>query len=391
MAALLPRIKRLLGFGPKPPKPKKGPIREWIDAIVFAAGAAILIRTFLVEAFMIPTASMERSLMVGDFLFVSKFHYGTRLPMAPLSFPFVHNTLPLSNTRSWLGWPRLPYLRLPGFMDVERNDVVVFNYPADDINPTNPRLGPVDIPSLKENYIKRCVAVPGDRFEIRQGQVYIDGQVGWNPPELQNSYTITTGKEGFNELVLKEYGFRPLGDRNQNYMPLGTSGPGQMDYIFYMPTYLADTFATWPFVKNVRRTVERMLDAQDPRMADYFGFDVHRYGWSLDNFGPLVVPKKGEPLALTPENLTFYVRVIEAYEGHQVELRDSTIYIDGQPATSFTPALNYYFMMGDNRYNSQDSRYWGFVPEDHIVGKPLFVFFSRENGIRWNRIFKAIE
>lgn len=373
------------------PKPKKGPLREWVDAIVFAAVAAIIIRTFLVEAFMIPTASMERSLMVGDFLFVSKFHYGTRLPMAPLSFPFVHNTLPFSNTRSWLGWPRIPYLRLPGFMDVERNDVVVFNYPADDVNPTNPQLGPVDVPSLKENYIKRCVAVAGDRFEIRGGQVYVNGEKGVNPPELQNSYHVTTNSDGFNELVLSEYGFRPLGDRNQNYQPLGTSGPGMMDYVFYMPVYLADTFRTWPYVKDVRRSPARPLEAQDRRMGDYFGFDVHRFGWSLDDFGPIVVPKKGVPLQLTPDNLTLYERVITAYEKHELELRDSVIYIDGKPASSFTPEMDYYFMMGDNRYNSQDSRYWGFVPEDHVVGKPIFVFFSRENGIRWNRIFKGID
>jgi len=372
---------------------KKGPVREWIDAVLFALVAAVLIRTFLLEAFMIPTASMERSLMVGDFLVVSKVHYGVRMPMAPLTFPLVHNTLPFSNTRSWLSWITLPYMRIPGFVDVERNDVVVFNYPADDITPQNKLLGPVDIPSLKENYIKRCVAVPTDTFEIRDAQVYINGKKGFNPPEMQLQYTVRTSPDGFssgnsfNPMVMGEFGFRDPTNSQANYWPTG-----QNTYVFLMPSYLADTVRKWTNVVSVERTEHGPLPMQTPAQPDgNHGFDVHMKGWTLDNYGPLVIPAKGVPLHLNADNLKHYIRVIADYEGHKLELRSGEIYIDGKPSNTFTPEMNYYFMMGDNRHNSLDSRYWGFVPEDHVVGKPLLVFFSIEGGIRWNRLFKAIE
>ncbi len=367
-------------------KKKKGPVREWLDAFVFAASVAFVIRTFLVEAFMIPTSSMERSLMVGDFLFVSKLHYGLRLPQAPLSVPFVHNKLPLL---PYLGlhWPsfvesvRLPYYRLPGFTKIERNDVIVFNFPADDVAPNDPELGPIHIPSMKENYIKRCVAVPGDEFSIKDAQVYINGKPGINPPEMQFSYLVTINDDfGFNPKMLEADGFRMNPeDRNRNWNPLA---PGA--YRFDMPVYLAEKYKSF---SNVTR-VERF--PPDARLNNYFHFNCGLYGWTLDDFGPFVVPGKGVKIKLTPENLEIYRRCIEVYEGKKIEIKNDEIHVEGKKTDVYDFEMDYYFVMGDNRYNSQDSRYWGFVPEDHIVGKPLFVAFSFERGLRFNRLFKWI-
>jgi signal peptidase I len=370
----------------KKPVKKKGPIREWLDAFVFAASVAFVIRTFFVEAFMIPTSSMERSLMVGDFLFVSKLHYGLRLPQAPLSVPFVHNKLPLL---PYVGihWPsfvesvRLPYYRLPGFVDIERNDVIVFNFPADDVAPNDPELGPIHIPSMKENYIKRCVAVPGDEFSIKNAQVYINGKPGVNPPEMQFSYLVTINDDfGFNPKMLEQDGFRMNPeDRNRNWNQLA---PGA--YRFDMPTYLAQKYKSF---SNVTR-VERF--PPDARLNNYFHFNCGAYGWTLDDFGPFIVPGKGVKIPLTLQNLEIYRRCIEVYEGKKLEIKNDEIYIEGKKTDSYDFEMDYYFVMGDNRYNSQDSRYWGFVPEDHVVGKPLFVAFSFERGLRFDRFFKWI-
>ncbi|MDW8333720.1 MAG: signal peptidase I [Bacteroidia bacterium] len=367
-------------------KKKKSALREWVDAFVFAASVAFVIRTFLIEAFMIPTSSMERSLMVGDFLFVSKLHYGLRLPQAPLSVPFVHNKLPLLPYVG-LHWPsfvesvRLPYYRLPGFTKVERNDVIVFNFPADDVAPNDPELGPIRIPSMKENYIKRCVAVPGDEFAIKDAQVYINGKAAPNPPEMQFSYLVTINDDfGFNPKMLEKDGFRmDPGDRNRNW---GQLAPGV--YRFDMPVYLAEKYKTF---SNVTR-VERF--PPEARLNNHFHFNGGLYGWTLDDFGPIVVPGKGVKIKLTPQNLEIYRRCIEVYEGKKIEVKNDDIYIEGKKTEFYDFEMDYYFVMGDNRYNSQDSRYWGFVPEDHIVGKPLFVAFSFEKGLRFNRFFKWI-
>lgn len=367
-------------------KKKKGPVREWLDAFVFAASVAFVIRTFLIEAFMIPTSSMERSLMVGDFLFVSKLHYGLRLPQAPVSLPFVHNKLPLL---PYLGlhWPsflesvRLPYYRLPGLTGVKRNDVVVFNFPADDVAPNDPELGPIHIPSMKENYIKRCVAIPGDEFSIKDAQIHINGKPGINPPEMQFSYLVTINDDfGFNPKMLEEDGFRMNPeDRNRNWNQLA---PGA--YRFDMPVYLAEKYKSFSNVSRVERF------PPDARLNNYFHFNCGMYGWSLDDFGPFIVPGKGVKIKLTLENLEIYRRCIEVYEGKKIEIKNDEIYVEGKKTEVYDFEMDYYFVMGDNRYNSQDSRYWGFVPEDHIVGKPLFVAFSFERGLRFSRLFKGI-
>lgn len=367
----------------KKPVKKKSELREWLDAIVFAGIAAAFIRAFFIEAFLIPTSSMERSLMVGDFLFVSKFHYGARLPMAPLSIPLIHNKLPYSHIPSFLDWIQVPYLRLPGIVSVERNDVVVFNFPADDIMPNDPELGPITIPSLKENYIKRCVGVPGDHVSVKIDQVFIDGKPGYNPPEMQARYIVQTNGEGFNPLLIEPMGFRKPGDMNLNW---GQIGPNL--YHFDMTKEVLDKFKTFTNVVKI----EKDVPPNDPAYQQMiYPSDPKHYPWKIDEFGPFWLPKKGASLAIDTANISLYRRLIEAYEGHKVEIDGATIKIDGKPANKYTFEMNYYFMMGDNRRNSQDSRFWGPVPENHIVGKPLFVVFSSENGIRWNRIFKSID
>jgi signal peptidase I len=390
--------KWLWPFGSKPkPKVKKPFWKEWLDAIVFAAIAAVIIRTFFLEAFMIPSSSMERSLLVGDFLFVSKFHYGARLPMAPLAVPLVHNKLPFINAKSYLDWVRLPYLRLWGFSEVKRNDIVVFNWPAHDIRP----LGGSDflalhsIPSLKENYIKRCVAVPGDKIEIRNGDLYVNGSPAELPEGVQYNYVVHTRNTDFS-LALKEMGFRkpminpqdPTNDPNANVIYRGTDNKtGELVWIAAMSPNQVEAFKAKVPVTKMRRLLQEPDTAFTPG-RNMMCFPNHMNNrWNIDNLGPLVVPKKGETIFLTPEILPLYERIIGVYERHKLNLAGNTIFIDDAPATSYTFEMDYYWMMGDNRNNSEDSRFWGFVPEDHIVGKPLLVFFSKEGGIRWDRFF----
>ncbi|MCS6906079.1 MAG: signal peptidase I [Bacteroidia bacterium] len=389
-------------FSIKKPQPaskkKKSILREWLDAFVFAGGAALIIRTFVIEAFVIPTSSMERSLMVGDFLFVSKFHYGTRLPMVPLSIPFVHNRIPGTHIPSFLEWIVFPYVRLPGITQIQRNDIVVFNFPAEDLYPNDPLLGPISIPSMKENYIKRCVAIPGDVLEIKddaeqKDQFYINGKKAFNPPNMQLAYLVKTNGEGFNEKVIAPLGFRPPTSNNYNWYPIE---PNYL-YRFDMPKSLIPEFKKWSNVVSI---------TQAPGLPheDYFTMCFPERGRSFpylknlrkngNNFGPLLVPRKGQTIPLDTSNIAYYYRAIQAYEKRDIRIKGDKIFIDGKLAKEYTFQMNYYFMAGDNRYNSQDSRYWGLVPEDHIVGKPLFVFLSMEGGIfgiRWNRFFKKIE
>jgi signal peptidase I len=375
----------------KAKKPKSA-LREWLDALIWAAGAAIIIRTFVMEAFMIPTSSMERSLMVGDFLFVSKFHYGARLPMAPLSVPFVHNKLPLVDVKSYLDWVTFPYYRLPGISEVKRGEPFVFNYPADDISPNNPQLGPIEVASMKENYIKRCVAIPGDTLKIDSQQVYINGKPVGNPPLMQHPYVVTTNGEPFNyPRTLKKLHFRETKDEldprrdqpNYNYQ--------RIDGTHYYMTMTADVAEEIRKMDNVK-SVKLDVEPKGARRMDLYPAEGN-FPWNLDNYGPIVVPKKGMTIKLDSTNLLVYKRCIQAYEGHKLEQKKEGIFIDGQKADTYTFAMDYYFGMGDNRHNSQDSRYWGFVPESHIVGKPVLVVFSIEGflGFRRDRFFKRIE
>jgi signal peptidase I len=389
-------------------KKKKSKLREWFDSLLFAAIAALIIRTFFIEAFMIPTSSMERTLMVGDFLFVSKLHYGTRLPMVPLAFPFVHNRMPNTGGKSFVDWIVFPYARIPGFTDVERGDIVVFNYPADDIycndlmGDAPGGLGPITVPSMKENYIKRCVAQAGDLFEIRNGDVYINNQLQEAPPEACFRYYVRM-KPGsiLTDAFLAEYGFRPVGAPNGNWGRYPDMPPNT--YFLDMPASLVPTFQAFPSVDSVYRFTYPREYFDNTRLwvpgttnrfehgAIHFPSDTSRYRFNPDHFGPVTIPAKGATVQLSLENIGWYERIIGAYEGHdlQVDWSSGVIKIDGQPASSYTFEMDYYFMMGDNRYNSLDSRFWGFVPMDHIVGTPIFVLFNREPGygMRWNRWF----
>ncbi len=367
---------------PKEPVKPKSVWREWLDALVFAGIAAIIIRTFIFEAYVIPTSSMERSLMVGDFLFVSKFHYGIRMPMAPLSIPFIHNRIPGTNVRSYVDGVELPYYRIPGLTEIKRNDPIVFNYPADDVAPIPPGSPTHRIPSMKENYIKRCIALPGDTIRIDSQRVYINGTLAINPPEAQFNYDVLTNGEDFNyKRSLEKLGFRPEGHENANYFRMGNQ-----HYVMSMTDEVADEVRKFDNVKEV----SRKIDAKGVGMFDIY---PNNYGfrWNRDNFGPLVVPKRGLTIPLDSAMLSVYRRPIEGYEHHKIERRGKEILVDGKPATTYTFEMDYYIGMGDNRYNSLDSRFWGFIPENHIVGKPMFVLLSFEGGLRWNRFFKGIE
>ena len=390
---------------------KKGQVREWLDAILFAGTAALLIRTLMLEAFMIPTTSMEGSLLAGDFLFVSKIHYGVRMPMAPLSVPFVHNTLPLTTgTKSYLDFVSLPYSRLPGFKTVKRNDIVVFNYPDDDVNPDVPALGNITLTSMKQNYIKRCVAEGGDMLEIKAGVLHINGAPAWRPEFMQTSYRVS----GISSRRLEKEGFRLPPSSNQNARP-AQDGPLMMvdHWVLYMTDAKRDIIKAIPGV-----TVEEEINNfnnNDPKVIDYMRKIEHmhlngdpldpnpelpkpknaifpkspdKYLWTIDNFGPIWIPKKGASIPLNDSTLTFYRKCVEVYEDNTLEYKGGKYFVNGTEANSYTFKMNYYWMMGDNRHQSLDSRYWGFVPEDHIIGRPWFVLFSWENGPRFDRFLK---
>jgi signal peptidase I len=353
-------------------KKKKSAAREWLDALVFAVVAASLIRWLLLEPFTIPTASMEKSLLVGDFLFVSKMHYGTRIPKTPLQVPLTHQKIWGTEIPSYSDAIQLPYYRLPGFADVERNDVVVFNYPVEFEYPND----------LKTNYIKRAVAVPGDELAIKDGDLYINGELAMKPEEMQFSYDVLTSRM-LNADFFADYGINPA-----SFMAL-SDGSG---YIVFATDLVIDRLKESPLVTTVRKRI------MSPRGEDRIFPDGMKMGWNRDQYGPLTIPGEGTTIELNADNILRYGSTIKNYEGHeQVEIRENELLINGEKVDSYTFKQNYYFMMGDNRHDSLDSRYWGFVPEDHVVGKAWFLWLSLDqfesffNKIRWSRIFKSIE
>ena len=356
---------------------KKSATREWVDAIIFAVIAATLIRTFFIEAYTIPTPSMERSLLVGDFLFVSKVNYGARTPMTPIAFPFAHHTMPLINTKAyWDGW-ELNYHRLPGLSEVKKGDVVVFNYPME---ADSPFFRPVD---KRENYIKRCQATPGDTIKLIDAQVYVNGKAAPNPPGEQTDYNIVTngGVIDINPEKLAELNV-------SNYE--GASSP----------TMTKDAAAALKGL-SVVKSITPNIAPKDLEDASIFPNSQHLpkdhiYKWNVDNFGPVIVPKKGWTVKLDSLTLPIYRRAITVYEGNKLTQNGNEILINGVKTNSYTFKMNYYWMMGDNRHDSLDSRFWGFVPEDHIVGKALFIWMSWDDNasffskIRWSRLFRGI-
>ncbi len=472
---------------------------EWIDAIVFAGIAALIIRTLLIEAYTIPTSSMEKTLRVGDYLFVSKYTYGPRMPITPLAVPFTHHTLPLTHhTPAYLEWIQMPYKRLPGLTEVKNDDIVVFNFPVGDtvvanlqaksyyalcrefgreavlkdkiINPYTglPQEGlfgeilhrPLD---KKDNYVKRCVAIAGDTLQVIDGFVYINGKKQKDLENLQFNYAVVTNGERINEKVyerldiakedydnamnydgnitkylpsLLDYNLDNLlvlpltfsnfdqfnSASNINYIKRVLKPPNYKEpYIFphtQLKYMINDTLIN--FVKNISDSLSSQIQQHKGKvyfdinnytnflvtnMPDTVVFNnskilytitqVGSFAWNEDNFGPLWIPEKGETVDLTIENLPLYRRIIKSYEHNDLEVKDKKIYINGNVADKYTFKQDYFFMMGDNRHNSADSRFWGFVPENHIVGTPVFIWLSIDKDkpffkrIRWDRMFKG--
>jgi len=381
---------------------KKTAGREWADAIIFAVVAATLIRSFLLEAYTIPTGSMEKSLLIGDFLFVSKVNYGGRVPMTPVAFPFAHHTMPgTTNVKAYWDGIQLKYRRLPGVEKIKRGDVVVFNYPEGDTVVvetqaeasyyqlvrqlgrdavrSNPNFTIVVRPVDKqENYIKRCLAIAGDTLKIVNAQVYVNGKPAENPDQSQKAYYVKSNGTDFNPQTLTD-------------MNISVSQATADEYYFNMTRKEADEIKHWSNVKEVHPIIKLEGD-YDPMVFPH----NPNFKWNQDNFGPLIIPKKGWTVKLDSTTIPLYKRAIQVYEGNQVEERNGQLVINGKPSSSYTFKMDYYWMMGDNRDNSLDSRFWGFVPEDHIVGKALFIWMSlNENGsflgkVRWNRLFKGI-
>ena len=416
-------------------KESEGPVKwvmSWVDALVFALVAVYFINLFFFQNYVIPSSSLEKSLLTGDYLFVSKLSYGPRIPETPLTMPLTQHTLPVFECKSYISWPHWDYRRVTGLGTVQQNDIVVFNYPAGDTicnaisyqteyyslcyrlgyqsYPNRPN--PDDLsPELRlkyfqtiyqtgkeviennfqefggistrptdrrENYVKRCVGLPGQTLEIKNRIVYTDGKANKEPDNVQYTYYVKL-KHRLPEEVMQDLGIsmEDLASLNQlGYMPLTKHAVSVLSAR-----------------KDLVESIQINTNSDDTDIYPQNG----NFHWTRDNYGPIWIPKKGEKIKLNLENLPIYERCIRAYEGNDLQVRDGKIYINGQEARSYTFKLDYYWMMGDNRHNSADSRYWGFVPEDHIVGKPIFIWWSSDpdhsglNGVRWSRLFRFVD
>ncbi|MET4106410.1 signal peptidase I [Hymenobacter sp. UYP22] len=384
----------------KEPKKRKSATREWADAILFAVVAATLIRWATFEAYTIPTPSMEHSLLVGDYLFVSKLHYGPRTPQTPLQVPLTHQTVWGTSLKSYSDLIQLPSYRLPGFSEVKNNDVVVFNVPFEAEHPAD----------LRTNYIKRCIGIAGDALEIKQGQVFINGKPAKNYPEMQSSYflQIPTGEnlaEDFRKFGVVNY------DTPDGVPPQMQTEQYGIGYEVHMTQAAYEYFKQQSYVKgiiNLQTPVGQPERGQQvfPNVPDYIPNQSVTVQnplpfptWNKDNYGPIQIPKEGQTVQLTPQNSALYQKIILRYEHNEGMSVDANgqILQNGQPLKSYTFKQNYYFMMGDNRHNSLDSRFWGFVPADHIVGKAVLIWLSMDphasfmQKIRWNRLFNLVD
>jgi signal peptidase I len=405
-----------LGFSPKEkftdpskqPPVVKSAMREWVDAIIFAVIAASIIRIFLIEAYTIPTSSMEKSLLVGDYLFVSKVSFGPKVPNTPLAFPFVHHTLPLTeSTKSYLEWIKLPYYRFPGLSTIKNMDVVVFNYPDGDTLSTKLQSNisyyqlvrsygrdavwnnkqyfgdiiarPVD---KRENFIKRCIGIPGDSIQIIDQKVFINGKPEQNPGKVQYKYLVRTDGSPINQKNLEKLDIIEQISTDNN----GT-------YELTLSSESKDKISQFSNVKGIEPVIAPK-GSWDPNL---FPFDS-TYRWNIDNYGPVWIPKKGTTINLNTGNIALYQRIIDVFEENDLRIEGDKIFINGQQVQTYTFKMDYYWMMGDNRHNSADSRYWGFVPYDHVVGKAVFVWLSLDSKktlfdgkIRWNKLFRIVK
>ena len=423
------------GFWKKSENPAVRSIMSWVDAIVFALVAVYFVNIYVFQNYQIPSSSLEKSLLVGDFLYVSKMSYGPRVPNTPLSMPLAQHTLPVFNTKSYIEWPQWEYKRVPGFGKVKLNDIVVFNFPAGDTVATNfqqtdfytlayeegKRVYPnkVNMDSLtrkqqrtvydlyynagrnlirsnprmygdivirpvdrRENYVKRCVGLPGQTLEIKNRIIYLDGKANKEPDNVQYRYFVKT-KGMLPDDLCHELGI------------------SQEDLMMY---YTEESVYNMPLTEKAKAALlarkDLVVSIENTPDDDAGGlYPVNKLtGWTVDNYGPVWIPKKGATIDLTLDNLPIYERPIKNYEGNSLEVKDGKIYINGQETTKYTFKMDYYWMMGDNRHNSADSRFWGFVPEDHIVGKPIFIWLSLDQDrgwfdgkVRWNRLFKFVD
>ena len=413
-------------------------IMPWVDALVFALVAVYFINIYFFQNYVIPSSSLEKSLLVGDYLFVSKVSYGPRKPQTPLTMPLTQHTLPVIDCDSYIEWPQWKYERAKGFGHVELNDIVVFNYPAGDTICTAPQYQAQDfyrlayglgegayaqthggyLPNLskmtlqqqrdflaqmyadgrriidsnpseyghikarpadrRENYVKRCVGLPGQTLQIKNRIIYLDGKANKEPDNVQYSYYVKLRSQMPLELMDE------LGISMEDITSLNTSG------------YLPLTNASVKALKARKDVVESVTLVNDPTTWDIYPLNGNK-GWTRDNYGPVWIPKKGATLKLTMSNIAVYERPIRVYEGNDLQVKNGKIYINGKEAKYYTFKMDYYWMQGDNRHNSLDSRYWGFVPEDHIVGKPIFIWWSHDpdhsgfSGIRWSRLFRFVD
>ena len=358
---------------------------DTLGSLSFAIVVATLVHSYLIQPFVIPTSSLEKSLLVGDFLLVSKFHYGARTPMTPIAAPMVHDTLPVIKTKSYLSEPSLPYFRFPALQSIERNDIVVFNWPADTLfhmyKAADKRYDkPID---KKTNYVKRCTAIPGDKIEIKDGIIFINGTESILPERAKPQYSYKVAWDGKTPVDL-DYIKKELNI---------TDAFGQIakDTLIFsaLPNESVERLKNIPGLTKVERIIHKEIDKTIfPGTKD----------WNVDNLGPIYIPQAGKTVELNKETLPFYKKVISEYEGKDLKVNGNEIRIDGKVATSYTFEQDYYWMMGDNRHNSLDSRYWGFVPADHIVGKPIFIWMSIDGindgvknwSIRWDRLFTTV-
>ena len=421
-------------------KESEGPVKfvmSWVDALVFALVAVYFINQFFFQNYVIPSSSLEKSLLTGDYLFVSKVSYGPRIPQTPLTMPLTQHTLPVIGCKSYIDWPHWDYRRVKGLGKVQLNDIVVFNYPAGDSilteqpyqteyynmaynygqqlyvkeygNPDFSTMSDTLIYDLynkvyalgssylhensmalkmgevssrptdrRENYVKRCVGLPGQTLQIKDHIVYLDGKANKEPDEVQYSYYVKL-KRPLPDEVMQEYqiSMEQLRDLNQfNYMPLTQAAKKGLE-------------SRKDLVESIRLNTDAPVGEVYPRNANT--------GWTRDNYGPVWIPAKGKSIQLNMKNIAVYERPIRVYEGNDLKVEKGKIFINGKEAKEYTFKLDYYWMMGDNRHNSADSRYWGFVPEDHIVGKPIFIWWSSDpdrggfGGIRWSRLFRWVD
>ena len=407
-----------------------------LGSLVFAVVIATLVHNYILQPFVIPTGSLEKTLRVGDFLLVSKFHYGARIPSTVISFPMVHDTIPILKTRSYLNKPQLPYIRIPGFQEIKNNDIVVFNWPADTVRKFFVKeKGVIKPRDKKSNYVKRAIGVPGDSLEIKDGIVYLNGQENKLPERAKPLYTYKIfSKDGVSSSKLKNLeidGFirkfiiRNLSQESYNSLKaniLSISNTNENEYLIYTDDQgipikkvrelsidireiidnekeLSLTFNDANKIRNSNEfdTIFRSIKKTNYINSVFFPGNK-RFNWSNDQLGPIYIPKAGEKIKLTIDDLPLYKKIIRDYEKNELEVVDNNIYINGEISSNYTFKQDYYWMMGDNRYNSEDSRVWGFVPFDHVLGKPVFIWMSIDglfNGIsnwkfRWNRVFTTI-